>query len=459
MENISQVVDILEFEIEKDKSDKDELENISTLNVLYEEIVKNANDINKIIENKENILIILDMIDKNIEFALSRKLIVIEQYRQRKLTNTIEYTNAVNYVNKIFDQMIKKNEELKSKLKEISIKISDNKDKIKLFKFTLKKIKYKQYIPYKIVKFLDSFFEEKGIPKIYQIKFLEIINIYNRNIYEKIHHYTQSYKNEVLDMLSFGFEIIEDDSLDYNQNIAKKVDLHYSLLNYQNDYKQYFEEIRKEISNENDLKLFYIIMIRKLQEQILENIALIKDKDFYVDLDTKKEIITEFKRLTSLYIKFRNEYFNIISKDDDIVETSDIKVIFAQDQSGKTYFLKDLKNINNECLGKMLELITSLINSTLTNKNIEGFVSQYKDFRKLKNDQIRIVFHPINPKLYCIMGVGIKKDNAGNVLYKTLCGRKYPTSEIEISKLLDESDKTLEYIEQYVMQNKRKGNR
>lgn len=459
MENISQVVDILEFEIEKDKSDKDELENISTLNVLYEEIVKNANDINKIIENKENILIILDMIDKNIEFALSRKLIVIEQYRQRKLTNTIEYTNAVNYVNKIFDQMIKKNEELKSKLKEISIKISDNKDKIKLFKFTLKKIKYKQYIPYKIVKFLDSFFEEKGIPKIDQIKFLEIINIYNRNIYEKIHHYTQSYKNEVLDMLSFGFEIIEDDSLDYNQNIAKKVDLHYSLLNYQNDYKQYFEEIRKEISNENDLKLFYIIMIRKLQEQILENIALIKDKDFYVDLDTKKEIITEFKRLTSLYIKFRNEYFNIISKDDDIVETSDIKVIFAQDQSGKTYFLKDLKNINNECLGKMLELITSLINGTLTNKNIEGFVSQYKDFRKLKNDQIRIVFHPINPKLYCIMGVGIKKDNAGNVLYKTLCGRKYPTSEIEISKLLDESDKILEYIEQYVMQNKRKGNR
>ena len=135
MENISQVVDILEFEIEKDKSDKDELENISTLNVLYEEIVKNANDINKIIENKENILIILDMIDKNIEFALSRKLIVIEQYRQRKLTNTIEYTNAVNYVNKIFDQMIKKNEELKSKLKEISIKISDNKDKIKLFKY------------------------------------------------------------------------------------------------------------------------------------------------------------------------------------------------------------------------------------------------------------------------------------------------------------------------------------
>ena len=459
MENISQVVDILEFEIEKDKSDKDELENISTLNVLYEEIVKNANDINKIIENKENILIILNMIDKNIEFALSKKLIVIEQYRQRKLTDTIEYTNAVSYVNKIFNQMIKKNEELKSKLKDISKKISDNKDKIKLFKVTLKKIKYKQYIPYKIVKFLDNFFEGKGISKIDQIKYLEIINIYNRNIYEKIHHYPQSYKNEVLDMLSFGFELIEDDSLDYNQNIAKKVDLHYSLLKYQDDFKQYFEEIKQEISNENDLKLFYIIMIRKLQEQILENITLIKDKDFYVDLDTKKEIINEFKQLTNFYIKFRNEYFNIISKDDDIVETSDIKLIFAQDSNGKTYFLKDLKNINNEYLEKMLELIISLINGALTNKNIEGFTSLYKDFRKLKNDQIRIVFHPINPKLYCIMGVGVKKDNTGNVLYKTLCGRKYPTTEIEISKLLDESDKTLEYIEQYVMEYKRKGNR
>ena len=459
MENISQITDMLELEIEKFKSDKDELEQAKTLNDLYEDIIGSAGDINKIINNKEAILIILDTFDKDIALQLSKKLVLIQWYQQKNLIDLDEYKNAIKIVNNLFGKIIRKNEEIKDKIADLNKRINANKGKIKLFEITLKKIKYKQYIPYKIVKFLDNFFQEKEISQIEQIKFLEIINIYNRNIYEKIHHYSPSYKNEVLDMLSFGFEIIEDNSLDYNQDIAKKADLHYSLLKYQDDFKQYFEEIRQEILNENDLKLFFIIMIQKLQEQILENITLIKDKDFYVDLDTKKEIVNEFKRLTSLSLKFRKEYFNIISKDDEVVETSDIKVIFAQDSNGKTYFLKDLKNINNEYLPKVLDLITSLINGTLTNKNIEGFTSLYKDFRKLKDDQIRIVLHPINPKLYCIMGVGVKKNNTGNIIYKTLCGRKYPTNETEISRLLESSDNDLEYIEQYIMENKRKGNR
>lgn len=150
-------------------------------------------------------------------------------------------------------------------------------------------------------------------------------------------------------------------------------------------------------------------MINKLQEQILETISLIKAKEFYVDSETKKEIIYEYKYLTNLYLKFRNKYFEIIKNDDKKVETSDIKIIFAQDANGKPYFIKDLKNVNNEYLSKVLDLITSLINGNLTNKNIEGFTTRYKAFRKLKDDQIRIVLHPINPKLYCVMGVGVKK--------------------------------------------------
>ena len=67
--------------------------------------------------------------------------------------------------------------------------------------------------------------------------------------------------------------------------------------------------------------------------------------------------------------------------------------------------------------------------------------------------------HPINPKLYCIMGVRVKKDNTGNVIYNTLCSRKHPTSDQEMAKLIEESDNDLEYIEQYIVENKRKGNR
>ncbi len=456
MENISQIIDMLELDIEKDKSDKDELDKMKTLKDLYEEVIRDSNDINKIIENKENILIILEMLDKDIALQLSKKLVFCQQ---KQLIDSNEYKNAIQFVNNLFKKLIRKNQELNDKIVELTKKIENNDEKITTFKIILAQIKFKQYIPYKIVKFLEKYFEGKNFSPIEQIKFLEIISIYNRNVYERIHKYPQSYKNEVLDMLSFGFEIIEDDTLDYSKEVERKVELHYSLLKYQKDFDKYFEEISQELQNENDLKLFYILMIKKLQEQILETISLIKMKEFYIDLETKKEIIYKYKRLTYLYLKFRNKYFNITSNDDDKVETSDIKVIFAKDANGKSYFIKDLKNINNEYLSKVLDLIKSLINSTLTNKNIEGFTSRYKEFRKLKDDQIRIVLHPINPKLYCIMGVGVKKDNTGNVIYNTLCSRKYPTSDQEIAKLLEESDNDLEYIEQYIVENKRKGNR
>ena len=406
MENISQIVDMLELEIAKDKSNKDELEQMKTLNDLCEEVIRFAVDINTIIENKENILVLLDTIDKDIAIQVAKKL---ELYQQKNLIDLDEYKNTIKFVNNLFNKIVNKNNQIKDKINELTKKIDNNEEKIALFKIALAQIKFKQYIPYKIVKFLEKYFEEKELSNLDQIKFLEIISIYNRNVYERIHNYPQSYKNEVLDMLSFGFELFEDDSLDYNKDVERKVELHYSLLKYQTDFNQYFEEVKQELQNENDLKLFYILMINKLQEQILETISLIKTKEFYIYSETKKENIYEYKYLTNLYLKFRNKYFEIIKNDDKKVETSDIKIIFAQDANGKPYFIKDLKNVNNEYLSKVLDLITSLINGNLTNKNIEGFTSRYKAFRKLKDDQIRIVLHQINPKLYCVMGVGVKK--------------------------------------------------
>lgn len=278
MDNISQIIDMLELEIEKDKSDKNELDQMKTLNDLYEEIVKSATDIDEIIENKETILIILDMVNKDIALQLSKKLVVVEHYKQKQLTYLSEYQNVVNYVNKLFNKINRKNEEIKDKINELTKKIEGNSEKVTLFKIALTQIKFKQYIPYKIVTFLEKFFEEKEIPKVEQIRLLEFISIYNRNVYERIHNYPQSYKNEVLDMLSFGFEIIDDDSIDYNKDVERKVDLHYSLLKYQNDFNEYFEEIKQELPNENDLKLFYMLMIKKIQSQILETISLIKTK-------------------------------------------------------------------------------------------------------------------------------------------------------------------------------------
>lgn len=355
--------------------------------------------------------------------------------------------------------MTKRSSTLETRKKELLLKKTKNKEHIKKFKNILAKIKYKQYISISLVKYLEEFFVEKSYPEIEQIKLLEIINIYNRYIYERVHRLPFTYKNDVLDMLSFGFEVIEDNDIDYNSEIAKKVEFYFEQLKYQLSLKEYLTELKNIIDNENDLKLFYILMIKKIQEEILEKINFIKSKEFYADLEIKKEIIRDYQSLIKFYAFFREEYFKLKDKDDQKVEINDIKVIFAVDKNGKSYFLKDFKKINYEYLDRLFELLTALLKNTLTNRQIEGFTSQYKEFRKLKDDQIRIVIKQIEPKLYCILGCGIKKSNDGRVLYNLLCSRDYPKNKNEINDLLEKSDSVLEEITKFVNENRRKGNR
>ncbi len=459
MKDIFQVINILEQEIDDYNFTKEELEIISTKSDLYKEILSYTNNIETIIENKEIIFIILDTVDKDVANVLSKNLILLEIYQKKNIVDTSEYEKVLKNIKKIILDLTKRSSTLETRKKELLLKKTKNKEHIKKFKNILAKIKYKQYISISLVKYLEEFFVEKSYPEIEQIKLLEIINIYNRYIYERVHRLPFTYKNDVLDMLSFGFEVIEDNDIDYNSEIAKKVEFYFEQLKYQLSLKEYLTELKNIIDNENDLKLFYILMIKKIQEEILEKINFIKSKEFYADLEIKKEIIRDYQSLIKFYAFFREEYFKLKDKDDQKVEINDIKVIFAVDKNGKSYFLKDFKKINYEYLDRLFELLTALLKNTLTNRQIEGFTSQYKEFRKLKDDQIRIVIKQIEPKLYCILGCGIKKSNDGRVLYNLLCSRDYPKNKNEINDLLEKSDSVLEEITKFVNENRRKGNR
>lgn len=459
MERIKEITDILEFEIEKYNFNKEELEKLKGIEDLYNTVFP-YETIDELIEEKDSVLIILDIIDKNISFALFNQLVKIETLKRKKLTKSKEYDETIAYINKLYSKLKIKKQETSSRIKELEQKIAQNKEQNKMFKSILRKVKYYQYIPYNFIQYLDKFFENNNYKEIEQIRLLELLAVYNKSIYERIHKYPLANKDEILNMLSFGFEYLGDENIDYNPEVAKKVELYYSLLEYHyQDLKEFLEQIKCEIPDENNLKLFYILILKKIQNDIFEEISLIRDKNFYIDSESKKIIIKEYKNLINLYLIFRKEYLSITVQDEKIADTGEVSLIFATNQSGKPYFLKDLKHVNNEYLEKMYQLIISLKNGTLTNKNIEGFTSLYKNFRKLKYDQIRIVIHQISPKLYCIMGVGIKKDNTGEALYSSLCSRKYPKTESEIDKALQESDDVLDSINQYVEQNKRRGNR
>ena len=458
MPDLSKLINLLQFELSKEKKKQQQLDSLTLTYDLYKEILNYTDNIDSILENKDIILIILDTLDRDIQLTMTKKISVIELFKRKQMTDLKSYSNAVAVIEKLVSTIRKNYIELSMQISETKKELEKDNSNNRIFELILKKIEYGQYISYNLIEHLTHYLEEKKVSSVELIIYLENIRIYNKNIYEKIHHLPKNYKNDILDMLSLGFEKLDYSEIDYNAEIAKKADFHYSLLKYQKNLDEYLIEIKNEITDPNDLQLFYILMINKIQNEILGLISLIKDKEFYIDDQAKNEIVFSYRRLLKIYLFFRDAYFNTIKIEE---QASPVKanIIFAQNPNGKCYFLKDLKSVNNEYLAKVLELIEKLQNGNLANKNIAGFTSLYKEFKKLKDDQIRIVLHQINPSLYCVMGVGVKKDNTGDSLYSLICARKYPKEETEIIKLQNESASTLQEVTDYINQNKRKGNR
>ena len=309
------------------------------------------------------------------------------------------------------------------------------------------------------MEYIKDLLDSKDIDDVTQITFLEYLRIYNQKIYGKAYITSKNYKNAVLDMLNFGFEDFHDDTLDYNQEVAKKVDLHYSILEYQIDFKKYFEELRKEIPDENDIKLFMTLMLERIQNEINDLIGMIKDKEFYMDEDIRKDIINSYQKLLSWYKIFRDEYIKICTLKIEEVPQTNVNLIFSKDINGHPYILKDLKYVNNEYLERVLNLLTDLQNGTLMNRNIEALKYRFSEFRKLKDDQIRIVVKEISPSLYCILGVDTKKSTESRAIYEILCSRSYPKDKEEYPALIEEGKEIIEMVKSYINDNKRKGSR
>ena len=370
----------------------------------------------------------------------------------------LSYKNVVESIKTLFSDLQVKYNNLKRKINIYTVSVSQSKDKKINYQKIISRIKYKQFISWHLVEYIKDLLDSKDIDDVTQITFLEYLRIYNQKIYGKAYITSKNYKNAVLDMLNFGFEDFHDDTLDYNQEITKKIDLHYSILEYQIDFKKYFEELRKEIPDENDIKLFMTLMIERIQNEINDLISMIKDKEFYMDEDIRKDIISSYQKLLSWYKIFRDEYIKICTLKIEEVPQTNVNLIFSKDINGHPYILKDLKYVNNEYLERVLNLLTDLQNGTLMNRNIDRLV-RFAEFKKLKDDQVRIVIRQISPTLFCIVGVGVKKENLGTLMYETLCNRGYPKDKEEYPVLIEEGKEIFEMVKSYINDNKRKGSR
>lgn len=461
MEPIERIKSLLEEEIKNFTLKEQELKELSVEKSLFDEMFAYANTLNDLLDNKERVLMFLKELDEDIYFIMENKINILERIKDKRnktSENRNIYDDAVASVQKLFLDLQVKYGILNRKIKIYTVSINQNRENVQKYQAILTKLKYHQFIPWPLIQTINELLESRDVDSITQIVMLENLRIYNQTIYEKKHNFKPSYKSNVLDMLTFGFEDFYDDTLDYNLNIEKKVALHYSLLGYQTDFVSYFEDLKKEIPDDNDYKLFIMLMLEKIQKEIHDLIVMIKDIEFYMDDNIRKDIIKNYQQLLSFYRLFRNEYIKTDKKVEEVPQNK-VDLIFAKDNYGRPYILKDLKYVNKEYLSEVLKLLKGLQTGSLANRNIETLKHKYAGFKKLKNDQIRIVIKELSPSIYCIIGLGVKKDNTGHILYDPLCSREYPKNKSEYPALIAEGKEIFEKVGLYIEENMRKGKR
>lgn len=284
----------------------------------------------------------------------------------------------------------------------------------------------------------------------------------------KHHIYSQKKKfdttktDKIINMLSYGYEKIED--CECNKHRKNQLD---STLNYiinisdklsSQDIFDYLPTYKKDLlfSDEYDINDFiYLInnLLKYFQNIMFENSELINDYEMYQDTEFRNIISKNYYSALKMYISIRtyaDQQYNLYKTDlenqNELDNYEDVyKIYYAtkeKDNVDKTYMESDLKDMPNDLYLKIKNLITSFKKNKLgpnEKKNLRNYLAGYSE---LRDDQIRIIYKHIKNNEYIILGIMLKKENTAATMYKNICYRDdtyYVDAEESIFKILDES--------------------
>lgn len=207
----------------------------------------------------------------------------------------------------------------------------------------------------------------------------------------------------------------------------------------------------------------------KIQQEIYDTVALIKEEDFYFDNDVKIDVLKEYKKKFKLYKKCRDFFDdqiknikeeNYLEEKEEFIDETVVKTNFLFAMSNDmSYIERDLKTVPEEYYDKIKELLLQKRYGLTKKTNDKQLINneKLKQFRELKEDQIRIIYRNSYNNSIIILGVGVKKSDVDRNLYDRLAKRNNFVNDNTL-KLNDDS-KTLEKVLEICNQNKRKGNR
>lgn len=318
-------------------------------------------------------------------------------------------------------------------------------------------IKYRQTItPDMIAAIKEKLIEEK-VKDVDLIKIMELIKVRNGNIL--VNEKNAIFSEDlflVINMLNSGFEQID---VPVNNNKLLEHDISNAINVINNNSLTIIDSVL-DFSKYNIQEQEYIYkrLLVYYQDKIYNLIEVLKNKEYYFDIELLKQIKDEYKELYYVYMFLRNRLDSLTIVQDETVlinlstdEEDNVRTLYYSSNSedaSKCYFIKDLKEIREEANFTILDLIRNF--KLGDNRDIKIITN---GFIELKHDQIRIILKPIGKNNYSVMGVFIKKSDNDSKTYKKLFDRPIAIKDDEYSKLVEE------YYIDYLESNKRKGTR
>ena len=446
--------------------------------------IMESNDIDSINTNLSKININLSIIygeeeALKIEMNIRKLLRDISNYKDNPFFEE-EYTKSSRKLRGIYYRFRNEKEILNNKNIEL-------KEMLNKYEKYVYKLNYGQRFGKDQIKDIQAFLEKEGINKKVSLFILELLFIRNNEIANSTPREfmnSKIYKDKLYKLLNIGFEKYDDRIKNYStekelcemgiliDNTIDCWDKYYKIFDT-NDFGCQLPTL--ETYDKFKLYNYYVLFMEKLQNKMLEQLDNIQDKDFFMDLETKREIIFDFNKYKNLYLFVRNFYDDIFDKiieemrlksneEEQIVEEDVNKILFLRNDSDEVFLMKDLDKTNPEYLPKIVKLLKDKkAGYTVDQKNTDKQIvsnDKLRQFRELKDDQIRIIYRYLSDNKVFIIGCGTKKDNVDYKLLNTMGKRynKYYNQDL-IEHYIEQADKDFDACIEFCENNKRKGTR
>lgn len=298
-----------------------------------------------------------------------------------------------------------------------------------------------------------DFLLELGFSKIDIIYCLEQLNS------NESHKKTET--SSVLNVLKDEYKVIGiEEDLDYDRMAKIKSIRAYFKGEFSfSSFEEIVEKIKAFMKDNDELviKNTLSFLLNDVKDQMDDLKECLIDKDFYFDDDALTEIVHNYYDLVKKY-----EFIKNMLKTDDKKETvSKRKVAYLMTQR-ESYLERDLKSIDSEYLGNIMDLLNSLINRDPLIVEM-NFVKYDKSIHKIKYDKrskIRIIGKVLDNGLLIILGCFIKNSQSADNEYDRICERdKCFSPHANKSNVSLGYDEVYERVVKYVDDNKRKGTR